>query len=396
LPLDGSPEIKIVKHDADDTFPIWVPGRNIIVFISDRNGSKGLWSLKMQGGSPVGKPILLRGELEASFNLLGITNNGIIYNAISTARSDIFLSSIDFESGKVLKAPEKISIDNQGKNIKPKWSPDGEKLAFFELHEGSDPNKKPHVKFVVKDKKTGTSQIINTNLVGWVRNYWFDYQWFPDCQSILTMGIDEKQQCGLFRVNIVTGTTTPFLVKQNVPNQDRTYGYFPQFSPDGNLLYFESTDNKSIICRNISSGIEKPVCQLDDQLNQFLLSPKGEMIVFAYSFNNTNNLYMLPSSGGEIKKIATFPDKKNINLISWSPDNKKVYFIFGGELSEGPVYSTLIEDGKTTITITSEELKALKGIRRMSVNPDGKTVALSMITGKGLEIWAMENFLPKK
>ncbi len=75
LATDGSHEMTLVEHPANDFAPFWAPDGNRIVFASDRSGSMGVWVLEVVDGKPKGSPQLISDNLDGMWPL-GLTQNG--------------------------------------------------------------------------------------------------------------------------------------------------------------------------------------------------------------------------------------------------------------------------------------------------------------------------------
>ena len=54
IPTDGSAGVPLFESSATNWAPFWTPDGRNIVFLSDRSGTVGLWSIRMNGGKPEG------------------------------------------------------------------------------------------------------------------------------------------------------------------------------------------------------------------------------------------------------------------------------------------------------------------------------------------------------
>ena len=73
LASDGSREIPLVKHPADDYLLGWSPEGRWILFASDRRGSWDAWAIEVADGKPQGAPALVKlgiGEINPQRRLL--------------------------------------------------------------------------------------------------------------------------------------------------------------------------------------------------------------------------------------------------------------------------------------------------------------------------------------
>lgn len=396
IPLDGSQEIPVVQNAANDHSPHWVPGSNQFVFISNRTGNNALWSLELDHNGQPGKPQLLRGELEESFGLYGITTDGDIYYHTSMEGSDVFLTSIDFEAGQLLDTPKKISNETPGKSQDPKWSPDGNLLAYRERTRipayGTYLFK---INLIIKDLRNGETKIIETELVG---NLWSEFNWSPSGKSIIVSGVDQNEQVGFYKVDISSGKISPHKTEVfDLQNHKLNLGYHPKYTQNGKYFYYLDYLRKEIIRIDISSGEETTVLKSDEDLGYFLVSPDERKIVFNYRFNNTNSLFVIPTSGGEVKKLGTINGISEIRIISLTSDSNKIWCLGWNDASDMRIYGISM-DGIISESLELKELAEPKNLRgiKISIHPDGKTVAVSLSSGFGEEMWVMENFLSQK
>jgi len=130
---DGSYEKRIVAHPANDRSPLWIPDGSGIVFISDRMVTKDLWILQLKNGIPQGEPEILKSDLGESIKLLGITNDESLVYMKKHARTDIFSAKLNFNTGKILSKPTRISNIDESSNFKPIWSPEGRYIAYLTM-----------------------------------------------------------------------------------------------------------------------------------------------------------------------------------------------------------------------------------------------------------------------
>jgi len=98
--------------------------------------------------------------------------------------------------------------------------------------------------------------------------------------------------------------------------------------------------------------------------------------------NRTLNL--APVAGGERRELFRLESNDGCRL-SWTPDSRYVLC----RNQEGQVWRIPASGGgarKLAIPV--------KGVRELRVHPDGKRVAM-WVEEPGVEIWVLENFLPR-
>jgi Tol biopolymer transport system component len=206
LALDGSREIPAIVHSADDRLVGWSPDGQRLLFVSDRTGSPGLWSLPFQADSRPGSPELVRRDIGRFNWSLGITSSGslLLYSrapAASNSVTDIKEASVDFATGRVLSAPAVTVHQFVGSNTSPTWSPDGRFLVW--VSKRGTPPAPSRVYLVVRSLDDDTTREWPVNLT-----FQGAPQWAPDSRSLIVLGDDRDQRHGIYRIDRETGATT--------------------------------------------------------------------------------------------------------------------------------------------------------------------------------------------
>ena len=113
---DGTEQVNITNHRADDVSPIWSPTGEHILFVSDRDGPRDLYLMDPDGSNVrrvFGKSATRRGPA------WGPDKKQIVYNHGLPGNSFIYIGTIDG------KKEERVAIGAQ-----PTWSPDGTQIVF--------------------------------------------------------------------------------------------------------------------------------------------------------------------------------------------------------------------------------------------------------------------------
>ncbi len=113
---DGTEQVNITNHRADDVSPIWSPTGEHILFVSDRDGPRDLYLMDPDGAN-------VRRVFAKSATRSGPTwgpdEKQIVYNHGPPGNSFIYIGTIDS------KKEERVAIGGQ-----PTWSPDGTQIVF--------------------------------------------------------------------------------------------------------------------------------------------------------------------------------------------------------------------------------------------------------------------------
>jgi Tol biopolymer transport system component len=389
LAADGSREIPLVKHPADEHLLGWTPDGNNILFTSDRSGSMGAWILRMADGKPQGPPELVKQDIGPA-QPIGFTRTGSYYYGLEIGTSDVYTAEFDPAAGRVVTQPQKATERYVGSNFSPAWSPDGQFLAYLSSRR---PGLFGRPVISIRSLKTGEERDLSPNLF----DLWGPIRWSPDGRSILVPGKDKKIQHGLYRVDAQTGEVRSTL--QSDLNSDISN---PGWFPDGKrLLYTDihgesGTITETVVVRDLQTGqkteLFRPTRGL--KIDDIALSPDGRQVALTLLEKETRSsvLKVLPVAGGEASELVRAKEPETIvgDSLNWSSDSR--YIVFGKGRSTGQAKTQLL-----AISSRGGEPHALglamDSVRSLSFDPSGHHVAFAAGSAKR-EVWVMENFLP--
>ena len=129
LATDGSREIPLIEHPADDTGPVWTPDGTKVVFASDRTGSTSAWVLRVADEKAQGPPELVKPDLGRFFPI-GFDRKGSYYYELHTGMTDVYLATLNPVTGQLDAAPRRATQRFVGATYGADWSPDGRYLAY--------------------------------------------------------------------------------------------------------------------------------------------------------------------------------------------------------------------------------------------------------------------------
>ncbi|MHC4753186.1 MAG: M56 family metallopeptidase, partial [Planctomycetota bacterium] len=131
LLIDGSREIPLIKHPADDRVLGWTPDGKHILFASDRTGSPDIWVIRITEGNPQDVPELVK-PIKGPFPPLGLgfTRDGSFYYGHRPNRTNVYIAEIDPVTGKIVVPPHEAINRFVESNGTPDYSPDGKYLAY--------------------------------------------------------------------------------------------------------------------------------------------------------------------------------------------------------------------------------------------------------------------------
>jgi len=391
LAADGSREVRLVEHAADDYLLGWIlDGR--ILFASDRSGTTDAWTLAVSEGKAQGAPELLKKDL-GRVSSLGLTRAGSLYYGLRVGGTDVYTVPLDPQTGKVGGVPSRVAQRFIGTNIDPDWSPDGRRLAY--VSERGLPAGRPGARILcIADLETGVQRELPLRL-GYVSRP----RWSPDGRSILFHANDEKGRLSLFVADAETGRATALVRRQGLKPS--------RWSPDGNTVFVLTTEygdrvNRApevswIVARDVKTGAEKELFRetTATPLGDFLVydltvSPDGRLLAFTVLRNKSRVVMIVSSEGGEPREIfrsgSDFHTHPNYAGLAWTPDGREILLVkASGIMGQTELWALPAQGGEPRPLGLS-----MKALGEPALNPDGRQIAFSAGVNAS-EVWALEN-----
>lgn len=389
LATDGSgQEVPLVGHpDGDDSSPFWAPDGKTIVFESFREpfGKTSLWLTRVVDGKQVGaRPQLVKKEAGV-IHPLGFTREGSLYYGIWYPGSvDIYVASLDMETGEILSPPTLLRSDGNDHN--PAWSPDGKNLAYISMRSSTEKGHFPAL--VIRSMETGEEREIPPEIQ---LGFYYPYLcWSPDGRSILYGNLPSD---GLHLIDVRTGDPTTIV---NAHSKVRVWG--PTWSPDGKTMFYirQRTEKGewpcSIMAHDLTTGEEQELCPGGSRWTHLAVSPDGRELAFE---DEGHIIKVIPTAGGEVRELH---DGGHLFQWSWTPDGCHLLFEKQKRSSDGSpsgpweLCRIPAEGGEPQELWEIKEL--LEGLWGASLHPDGQRIAYSKRSGGWQqELWVMENLL---
>jgi len=381
MPVDGSREIPLVEHPAHDFVLGWAADGKNILFASDRTGTIGIWLVAVADGKPQGAAELVKPNA-GQFQPLGLTKDGSYYYGPSRGSDDVYVATLDPQTGKIIAPLKKAVQRYEGSNIVAVYSPDGKYLAYIYRSRILSRRHSDNI-LCIRSLETGQEREFPLSLDAVSR--YASLHWSPDGRSILVSGSNGSDRAGIYMIDVQTGAVK-YLVKSHAC----------VWSPDGKSIFYPRANRDAtivhILVRDLETGEEKTLLPSasDKFVFNMALSPDGQSL--ALRCIKPTSLKIVPVAGGEARELPEFERAATIQPIAWTADSK--YILFSGNEPGGekhPLYRISVESGKA-------ENLGLKMHRyhALSTHPDGRQILISgSESGSESEVWVMENFLPE-
>ena len=396
LAADGSRETPLIKHRADEIWADWAPDGRSIFFTSDRAGTVGLWSLAMSGTEPQGSVQLVKNDLGLGPVLTGgLTETGGLYFHHNSSDRNLFLSELDWHTGKAAASPTKIRVQVEGANMKPRWSPDGSRIAYLARDPGQR-NTRGRLDLMVHTMTTGKERQFELDFK--IQN-WMPPLWSPDGSLIMVEGADRRGRRGLYAVDPRSARTHLLLP---FPNS----GYFanPVWFPDGSaIICREYRDDRSRIAVYSldSQGEPKTLYSQEEKevgTKLLAISPDGRWLAFSENLQKTSEtavVRLLPVEGGDSRELIRVPEA-GVNFafdaFSFTPDSRYLIYSRRTKTEEGPKTELIrvsLKNGESVVMGLAGQ-----GLGGLAFRPDSTQVVFH--AGQSTrELWAMEGLLPQ-
>ena len=400
LATDGTRNVRLIEHPANDLCPVWTHDGKTILFVSDRGGTLGLWLVSVLDGQPKGPAQLIKPDM-GRIRPFDITDNGALYYGLTAGTGDVYEVEMDPKSGKLMASPSLALKHYVGFNGTPDYSPDGQSLACISLR-GSIAGLVPgNQSLVVRSSKIGGEREFPLNIApGW------ELKWSPDSRLVLLSGQDTRGHINLYEIDVNTGELRLLFgqVGMNNATGSRT-GWFP----DQKSVYLigdaqrdeQRRAQSRLIRMDLNGKAEQEIFRYKSdevELESVTLSPDARRFACWQRNRMTESFGMLliPANGGEPREVFSMKGDGprfaggSPTGLSWTPDGRYLVFARRAELG-----NKKMDLWRVAVTGGEPEKVGplLDNVYDVVVHPGGNRVVFSTREPRQ-EVWVMENFLP--
>jgi len=392
LSLEDGQEVPLVQTPADDSKPVWTPNGKKVLFLSDRTGTRGFWTIDVVDGKPRGVPQLVKDGVTGVGGVIrpnGFTRQGAFYYSTNTRITDVYVAEVDPVEGRMLRQPAPAALRFVDSNSAPSWSPDGRRLAYYRGAYWAGPST-----LVILSVETGEVRDIPVKL----KQTPGPVFWHPDGRSVVVTTVTPNPDVITnYRVDLQTGD------HHFVRSFPRPVPGAGDISPDGKThFWFTRGEPKSglgVISCDIETGQQREIARVPDLAEggfpRLKVSPDSKILALRVPVdgNQWTALRLAPAAGGEWRELCRFPKSETDGSwqLAWTPDGRNLLMVRRtGKDGIPELWRIPIAGGEPQRTGLSME-----GMGSFSLHPDGRRIAFDSGRrgGSPNELWVLENFL---
>jgi Tol biopolymer transport system component len=284
---DGSEQVNLTRHRADDQQAVWSPTGEKILFLSDRGGKRDLY-LMNPDGSNVRRVFKRKAKIDRGRTTWSPDGKQIAYGSIDWDRLEftIHIATLGEQDAEVLVVGDSY----------PAWSPDGSEIA---CSVGS--------RLTLINVRTGAQrQLLPKKAVNWQRNpswsatgdklvFSYNKHQLPPVEAKRPVWNAWQAKQTIYIINR-DGTGLQQLIEEAGP-----YAQYPALSPDGEeLLYTQEINNRFQVFKlNLNSGVRTQLTHIGDLIQA---NAGGDWFDPAYALPVSPQPHLLSTVWGEMKK----------------------------------------------------------------------------------------------
>jgi Tol biopolymer transport system component len=364
----GGAPVPVTDAQSLNTSPVWLPGGRSLLFVSNREGSRDIYQVKLgASGAPAVRPVRLTTGLSAhTFSVSGdgeklaysgFTYTGNVWSVDIPEREPVSVAEArPFTKG--IQVIEGMSL-----------SPDGRWLAFDSDRSGNQD--------IYKLPVEGGEPVQLTN----APEDDFVSTWSGDGREIALHSYRE----GARRVRLISaGGGEPRELGGSPPDQRS-----PGLAPDGRALVFTSDASGQLQLyvvsrsRDSSWGAARQLTSKGGWAGRW--APDGHAIVYC----RRDGVWMIGADGGMPRRLVGLEETSHAapELALWSPDGGTIYFKAFDPAGHSSLWSVSAAGGPPKLLVRFDD--PTRPSSRPEFTTDGKRLFFT-VGSRQSDIWAME------
>jgi Tol biopolymer transport system component/DNA-binding SARP family transcriptional activator len=309
VPAGGGAPVRVTDDASLNVSPVWLPGSEGLLFISDRNGSRDLYRVTL---GPDGRPLTteqLTTGLDAQTVTASADGRRLAYSVFHYSAN---VWTVDASADRAVSVAQARPLTSGAQIIEGlALSPDRAWLAYdTDLNGNQDIYKLP---LTGGDPLRLTTDPRNDFISGWS----------PDGREIAFYSFRR----GTRRVEVMPSDGGPATEVSESPTNQRS----PDWSPDGRSLAFSAGEPGAhqiyVANRGADSvwGAPRRLTQRPEgRVGSPRWSPDGRLI----AFKDHEGVWIVSGEGGEPRRVLGYgsPDEPRAETLQWGRDGKTIYY----------------------------------------------------------------------
>ena len=338
-----------------------------VVFVSDRSGTVGLWTVAFQGGQAIGEPQVLRKDL-GRFWMLDLNAPSTITYWLENGSIDVHTVSFDPVRAQVTGTPTRITDRYAGSNAYEAWSPDGGQLAYVSDRKPFGPARRM---LVIHDVRSGRERDVPTGLSGTLEPVWAD-----DGHSLVVWGPDSRGRTGLRGIDAASGQTIWFAPTAGGRSRTVLHGAHAIVLVENGGLRLLKRGDTSTTAIPLPGGWEP---------FQISASHDGRWLaVAARRGENEAAILKVAATGGPPEVLVARSGHPGFNVWDWTPDDSRLLYTESAPDHRDAELFAWSFDSRSSVG----PLLRYHGLQSVRLSPDGRTLAF-VYGAENRELWTM-------
>lgn len=386
--VDGSSQATLTDTLRSTIYPLWSPDSRRIIFLNRREGTSDLWMVRLENGKPVGDPVLLKRDLGTYAKLLRWTRNDQLFYTQRRGSNSILSVQVDPKTGRSLSAPVRVVPFTLDKT-QLYWSPSGSSI-FYLSRRGMIGKKRLFIA-PGREREEDEVELHDFEPIQFIVT--------QDSEYVVIRGFNATRRWCVYALSLRTGIISTLVVDSQLSCVDfgaRIIGW-NRFSKKLIIGCSLDTIGYYTTTRSAVYSIDLNQKQLEYltecEGGGAVLSPDGQEIVYDNPRRRSIEVKSLVTDSTRI--VIQCDDPKGLVFgPSWSHDGKRIVYIYTveGEKTNEVRTISVINSEITTIFVGTKEYPRPWDPHW---SPDGNNIAFSIMSTGNVEVWVMENFIPK-